>query len=96
MQSIRNKQYEAFYKVAERIDQVEDVILRQLWSDYLGIQDKPDLAIRYLNIVRDMFYTRITFENFDFPFLHSLFTETKIVLQQISESNLTLEADEPQ
>jgi AcrR family transcriptional regulator len=91
MQMFREKQHETFYKTAEQIDKTGEAILQQSWSEYLGIQDRPDLAMRYFSIVRDMFYARISFEKFDYPFLKNLFTETKVIIQQLAESNFILE-----
>lgn len=93
MQLIRNKN-PTFYKIAETIDQNENVILRKVWSDYIGFQNNPDLAIRYFNIVRDMFYTRMSFQNLHYPFLHNLMTEAKDLIQQIAEQQAALVLDE--
>ncbi len=89
MQINRNRKHELFFKVAERIEKMEDAILQPLWSDYLGMQDKPDLSMRYFSIVRDMFYARTTFKNFDYPHLKDLVTEAKVVMQQLTEGNFT-------
>lgn len=86
MRLIRSKPASVFYKVAERIDQQEDVILREVWTEYIGFQDQPELAIRYFTIVRDMLYTRLNSDNLTFSFLQSLMTEAKTVMQQIVES----------
>jgi AcrR family transcriptional regulator len=91
---IRSKPESAFYKVAEKIDQQEDLILRDVWTEYIGFHDQPDLAMRYFNIIRDMFYTRMNSDNVDFPFLQSLVVEAKAVMQQIVESKSALEADD--
>ncbi len=95
MQINRNRKHELFFKVAEQIEKTEDAILQPLWIDYLGVKDKPDLAMRYFGIVRDMFYTRITFKNFDYPFLENLVTEAKVVMQQLAEGNLAYVSDRP-
>src|SRR5687768_4221977 len=54
LQLIRSKDNPLFYKTAEKIDQQEEILLGELWSDYLGIHNHPTLAIRYFGIVRDM------------------------------------------
>jgi AcrR family transcriptional regulator len=74
----------AFCDIAEKIDQEEDTILRALWADYLGYADKPDLASRFFNIIRDMFYGRATNQNFDYQFLQTIVTEAKSLVQQIA------------
>ena len=94
MQILRNSDNYPFYSVAESIDRKEGVILSDLWSEYLGIQDNPDLALRYFAMVRDMCYARINFRDFNPEFLRALITEAKVVMRQIAEGNLALEEDE--
>ena len=65
----------------------------ELWADYLGIQDNPSLAMRYFSIVRDVLYTRLSFENLNYSFLHSLIVEARAVLQQMTDVK-ELKADE--
>jgi len=85
--------HSSFYNAAKKLDGLADIFLRDLWSDYLGLSEHPDLAVRYFDIVRDMFFARINFKNFNYPFLHNLITEAKMVMQQIAEVN-KLKADE--
>jgi AcrR family transcriptional regulator len=84
LQMIRGKGNQLFYKAAEKIDQEEEILLRELWSNYLGICDNPSLAMRYFRIVRDVLYTRLSFKNLNYPFLHSLMVEAKAVVQQMT------------
>jgi AcrR family transcriptional regulator len=90
LQLIRSKDNPLFYKTAEKIDQQEDTLIGELWSDYLGFHD-PGLAIRYFNIVRDMLYARVSFKNFDYHFLHNLMTEARAAMQQVTENNAALD-----
>ena len=85
MQLYRCKNNPAFYNAAEMIDQKEDVILRGLWSDYLGFGDKPDLAMRYFTIVRDMFYARVSLQNLTYEFQRKLATEARMLVHQMAE-----------
>ena len=85
-QLVRSPSNSSFYKIAKKLDALTDVFLRDVWSDYLGLNENPDLAVRYLDIVRDMFYARINFENFNYTFLHNLITEVKVVMQQIAHN----------
>jgi AcrR family transcriptional regulator len=73
-----------FCNMAEKIDQHEDLVLRAAWADYLGFGDNPDLANRFFNIIRDMFYGRATDQNFDLPFLQTIVREAKSLVQQIA------------
>ena len=83
-QLIRSPVSSPFYKAGKKLDGLTDILLRDLWSDYLGLNEDPDIAVRYLDIVRDMFYARITFQDFNYPFLRNLVTEAKVVMQQIA------------
>jgi AcrR family transcriptional regulator len=83
---IRSKDNQLFYKTAEKIDQEEESLLRDLWSDYLGIHDNPSLAVRYFSIVRDVLYTRLSFANLNYSFLHGLMGEAKAIMQQMADA----------
>ena len=90
LQLIRSKDNPLFYKTAENIDHQEDILIGELWSDYLGFHD-PGLAIRYFIIVRDMLYARVNFKNFDYHFLRNLITEARAAMQQVTENSDALE-----
>jgi AcrR family transcriptional regulator len=83
MQLLRVKDNESFYRAARLIDEKEDVLLGDLWSEYLGIPDDTEVAIRYFNIVRDMFYARMSFQNMNYSFLLKHMTAAKTLMQQL-------------
>lgn len=82
---IQTKTKPSFCALAEDIERREDVIIRKMWSDYLGIEDQPELAVRYFDIVRDMFYSRISFKNYNYPFLQELLGEARTIVNQLME-----------
>ena len=59
----KNTQY---FKVGEELDMRVGLAVQRLWNDFLAIPEDPDLALRYYNIVRDMYHTRISFQNLNF------------------------------
>jgi len=77
---------EAAVKVNQKIDQ--SVI--HLWSKHLGLHNKQ-LALLFLGFVRDTFYARVTFENFNYAFLRDLARESKAIVEEIQLGNLPLE-----
>lgn len=91
MQSFRQKATGPFHKLATLIDQAESDIVQDLWSGYLGVHHQSVPAIRFFEIVRDMFYMRVTLENFDFKFLRNLFAEAAVVMRQLSDGTPSLE-----
>ena len=85
VQLTRNKEQYSFYKASEEIDRRANHAVRHLWVDYLGLNTKPEHAMRYYDFVRDMFYTRVSLRNFNFQFLHNLIAESKALIDQIHD-----------
>ena len=50
-------------------------------------------GMRYYAIVRDMFYTRITFQNLNYTFLHNLVEDARTIMNEIGERR-AFEAEE--
>ena len=92
VQITRNKDNHLFYHASEKVDRLVDLGVRQLWCEYVGILDNKDVAMRYYDIVRDMFYTRVTFKNLNYPFLHDLVSEAKLLIQDIARRLAVVEA----
>jgi AcrR family transcriptional regulator len=85
IQLLRSEHNESFYKVARTIDEKEDALLADLWREYLGIPTDSEVAIRYFNFVRDMFYARMSLENMNYPFLLKFLSSAKAVVQQLNQ-----------
>ncbi|SHH18967.1 transcriptional regulator, TetR family [Chryseolinea serpens] len=88
VQLTRTKDRYSFYNTSELVDLKVNAAVQQLWNDFLGHRHNADLAIRYYYIVRDMFYTRVSFQNFTYAFLHDLVTDAKVLIDQITERRL--------
>lgn len=93
MQLIRNKENPLFANLIERIDREERNALQELWSDFLGFHDEPALAMRYFDLINGKFYSRVSFSNFDYPFICGLITEAKVLMQQIVEQGTLREGN---
>ena len=85
VQLIRNTNNHFLYSASEMVDGKVQAAIRELWCDYLDVPSDTDLGMRYYAIVRDMFYTRISFQNLNYTFLHNLVTEAKSILDEISD-----------
>ena len=86
IQLIRIKNNQTFQRVVEKVDHQEEILLRDLWTDYIGFHDNPDLAVRYFTIVRDMFYSRLSLQNMNYEFMHNLMNEARELMQQITKT----------
>ena len=80
----RHKEDKIFYREGEAIDRRLDAGVQQLWCNYVGTQYNPDIAMRYYSIVWDRFYTRVTFENLHYRFLHDLVSDAKMLIHDIA------------
>jgi AcrR family transcriptional regulator len=89
----RDKGHHSFHEVSEKVDQWINLGVRQLWLDFMGTHINGDLAMRYYYIVRDMFYTRASFQNLNYQFLKITVTEAKAIMIKIASCK-TLESTE--
>lgn len=78
----RNKNNTTFNCAAEHSDQKIEQAVLPIWAEHIGLL-KYDLASRYWKLVRDMFYTRVTFDNFTYSFLHRLASDAKEIVEGI-------------
>ena len=73
------------HAASEIVDQKVRVAVRELWCDYLDVPSDTDLGMRYYSMVRDMFYTRISFQNLNYTFLHDMVADAKSIMDEISD-----------
>ena len=85
VQLTRIKDRVSFYETSKAVDQRVNVAVHNLWGDYLDVHGNSDLALRYFHLVRDMFYTRISFKNLNYEFLHNLAAEAKLLVNQLGQ-----------
>lgn len=81
VQLTRNKTDYSFYNASMEMDRKINLALRALWVDFTNIGN-TDLAMRYYDTVRDMFYNKSGSKNFNYRFLHGLFKEAKELIDQ--------------
>ena len=63
--------------------------MRDLWSDYLDLNEHPDLAVCHFHIVRDILYARVSFQNFITLSGTKFIMEVKMVVQQLPKQLLS-------
>ena len=88
VQLTREKNNPTFYRASEAIDEKVDLVVKKMWGEFLGLQDNPDLAQRCHFIVRDMFYTRVSFKNLNYSFLHTFTMDAKYLVTQLKQREL--------
>jgi AcrR family transcriptional regulator len=85
MHLTRSKSNNEFRKMVELVDQMQDAILNPVWCEYLDVDERSDLGIRYFNIVRDTFYSRVSFQTFTYQLLQSVLGEARSILNHLSD-----------
>jgi AcrR family transcriptional regulator len=73
-------------------EQIDQAIL-PVWANYIGIPQNSGLAYKYLECVRDAFYTRISFEQFTYCFLHEFASGAKEIANQMQTQNFLLKVN---
>lgn len=83
MQLLRNRHKRLFENAFSEASHKIDSALVPVWSAHLGIPDQPELALSYLKMARDVFYARVTFDSFNYEFLHNLALDAKRILDDM-------------
>jgi len=73
---------ETFREVTQKIDQA----LLPLWAEHIGVSNDPNLALRYFEMIRDMYLARITFDTLNYEYLHNMATEAKTIILDLKKN----------
>ena len=90
MQLTRHTSNPLFSKACLKVHQKIDQSIIFLWNKHLGLTNNDEVSLLYLGFVRDTFYARISFENFNYPFLHELASGAKRIVQEIQAKKISL------
>lgn len=83
VQFTRDPSHHQFYAVSEWVDHSVNISVRKIWSEFLHLPTNSDLSVQYYSIIRDAFYTRISFQNLNYNFLHNLASEARMLIDEI-------------
>lgn len=67
----------------EEVNSITDPQTLPLWAEYLGIARNDQLASRYFEMVRDMFYTRLKPENISYDFIRTLAEDARKMVNEM-------------
>ena len=90
MQLTWHKGNALFSKACSRVNQKMDESVILLWNKHLGVIDNDDLSLLFLGFVRDSFYARVSFENFNYYFLHDLVSGARRIVEEIRQRRISL------
>jgi AcrR family transcriptional regulator len=90
-QLVRNRHIKLFeHTFAEIRKKVKPSVVR-IWSEYLGIPDRPELTMRYFEMIQGTFYSRVTPDNFEYEFVRALSAEVKMTVEAMIRSESSVE-----
>ena len=84
MHLVRNKSNPMFYGAHKELDDKVGRVVLRIWEDHIGIHNNPELVFQYFGIIRDMFYSRITWETYTYDYLHELAEESRDIVSKIN------------
>ncbi|HAC24608.1 MAG TPA: hypothetical protein DCE81_06800 [Cytophagales bacterium] len=77
MQLVRNRNVPMLMETYREVTQKIDTALLPLWAEFIGLAHNQLLALRYFEMIRNMFFSRITDNTLHNDFLVMLATEAK-------------------
>jgi len=83
MQLVRYRQHPLLNKSFTQVHDLVDQALLPRWAEFIGLPDHPEIARKYFEQARDMFYSRITPDKMNMDFLKSLVYEVRALMQQL-------------
>jgi AcrR family transcriptional regulator len=88
MQLIRNRHIKLFADTFTKTSRKIDLALLPLWIKHIEVTDQPEAALRYFEMIRDMFFSRITFETLHYDYLHAMASEAKTIISTLQKSQM--------
>ncbi len=85
IQLVRNRRIKLFLETHTLANSKIDKNARILFAKELGLTE--ELAAKYHDMVRDLFFTRADFKNLNYEFLQALFKEVKEIAELMKEKN---------
>jgi AcrR family transcriptional regulator len=83
MQLVRYRQHPLLIKSFSQVNDLLETALAPKWAEFIGLPDHPELARKYFEQARDMFYSRITPDKMNMEYLKSLIYEVRSLVQQL-------------
>lgn len=81
-QLVKNRKNKRCEECLNEVNRLIDPLVIPLWAEFIGLPKSPELAYRYYEVVRDMFYARLT---------PALFTQEHLRMLVVQEAKRILE-----
>lgn len=85
MQLVKNRRIPLYEKTYLQITNQFNELILPHWANFISLSNDTDLALRYFNIVREMFYMRLTRKNCEIEFFRNTVYEAKGIVEKLIE-----------
>ena len=72
------------------LDDKIDHTIQRIWANYIQMPDNLNLALEYHRLIRDVFYSRVNLENFNYQYLHNLAEEAKGMVSKMIKEKIKI------
>jgi len=86
MQLVRENHHPLFAYTFEEVNKKVDRAILPLWAVFIGLPENLDLAFRYFELFRDMFYARLNKHNLNYEMMFSICMEAKDICHEFRNS----------
>jgi AcrR family transcriptional regulator len=84
MQLVRFRHVSRYHSLYHEVNALVDPAIVRLFAPYMQLEQQPELASRFFDQARDMFYSRITEANMNEEFLRRLISDVKELAREFS------------
>jgi AcrR family transcriptional regulator len=85
MQLVCNRQHDLCKVYYTKVNDLVDAASLPSWAEFIGIPHNQELARRYFDQARDMFYTRITPDRMNEEYLKDLIYDVRELVQELTQ-----------
>jgi len=82
-QLVRNRHIKLFLDVYDEVNVKVDHAVQAIWANFLEIPDQPAVALRYYEMTRHTFFSRVNVDNLTYKLGHEVAAQAKSIIQEM-------------
>jgi AcrR family transcriptional regulator len=84
LQLARNRHHPLLKACYTKTTRVIDQAVAPTWTKFIGTPDNPQCALKYFDMVRDVLFSRLQLETFNFEFIQGIVYEAKEIMESVT------------
>ena len=85
-QLVRNRHIKLFLDVYNEVNVKVDKAVLRIWASFLGIPERPEVALHYYEMTRHTFFSRVNYDNLTYELGHEIADKAKLIIQEMIKS----------